>query len=342
MCHAELRAEQAEDREDPMRTWHTLLAAASMAVALLAAPPPASAQLRGQSIRIVVPTAAGGAADAVARLMGQRLQEETGTTVLVENKAGGLFAPAMRDVVNSPADGSTIFMVTTSVLMSQILHPEIPYDLTRDYTPIIAVATGPLIMVGRKDLPFRDVAGLVAHAKRNPGKLVFASPGGNGSAFSLAVTLLVSTTGIDALNVPYKSGAPALNDLLGGHVDLMFDAMPVEVGQVQAGNVIGFMVTGPTRVSTLPQVPSAPEAGVPDLDVAGWFGFLAPPKTPAAIVAPIHEAIARSLVRADVAAQLQSQGVAPVGGTPQAWAAYLHSEHARWSKFVADHGIKAE
>jgi tripartite-type tricarboxylate transporter receptor subunit TctC len=321
---------------------HQALSAAAMAVAALMIATPASAQQRGQPVRIVVPTVAGGAADAVARLMGQRLQEDMGVTVLVENKAGGLFAPALRDVANSPADGTTIFMVTTSVLMSQVLHPEIPYDLTRDYTPIIEVATGPLILVGRKDLPFNTVAGLVAHAKKNPGKLVFASPGGNGSAFSLAAMLLMSTAGIEALNVPYKSAAPALNDLLGGHVDLMFDAMPVEVGQVQAGNVLGFMVTGRTRVATLAQVPSAPEAGIPTLDVAGWFGFLAPPKTPAAVVAPIHDAMAKALTRSELIAQLEAQGVVPVGGTPQEWGAYLERERVRWSTFVAEHGIKAE
>jgi tripartite-type tricarboxylate transporter receptor subunit TctC len=321
---------------------HQALSAAAMAVAALMIVAPASAQQRGQPVRIVVPTVAGGAADAVARLMGQRLQEDLSVTVLVENKAGGLFAPALRDVANSPADGTTIFMVTTSVLMSQVLHPEIPYDLTRDYTPIIEVATGPLILVGRKDLPFNTVAGLVAHAKKNPGKLVFASPGGNGSAFSLAAMLLMSTAGIEALNVPYKSAAPALNDLLGGHVDLMFDAMPVEVGQVQAGNVLGFMVTGPTRVTTLVQVPSAPEAGMPTLDVAGWFGFLAPRKTPAAVVAPIHDAMAKALTRSELIAQLEAQGVVPVGGTPQEWGAYLERERVRWSTFVAEHGIKAE
>ena len=321
---------------------HQALSAAAMAVAALMIATAASAQQRGQPVRIVVPTVAGGAADAVARLMGQRLQEDMGVTVLVENKAGGLFAPALRDVGNSPADGTTIFMVTTSVLMSQVLHPEIPYDLTRDYTPIIEVATGPLILVGRKDLPFNTVAGLVAHAKKNPGKLVFASPGGNGSAFSLAAMLLMSTAGIEALNVPYKSAAPALNDLLGGHVDLMFDAMPVEVGQVQAGNVLGFMVTGRPRVATLAQVPSAPEAGIPTLDVAGWFGFLAPPKTPAAVVAPIHDAMAKALTRSELIAQLEAQGVVPVGGTPQEWGAYLERERVRWSTFVAEHGIKAE
>jgi tripartite-type tricarboxylate transporter receptor subunit TctC len=318
-----------------------LLGAAAIAVASLLIASPALAQ-RGQPVRIVVPTVAGGAADAIARLMGQRLQEDTSVTVLVENKAGGLFAPALRDVVNSAPDGTTIFMVTTSVLMSQVLHPEIPYDLTRDYTPIIEVATGPLILVGRKDLPFTTVAGLVAHAKKNPGKLVFASPGGNGSAFSLAAMLLMSSAGIEALNVPYKSAAPALNDLLGGHVDLMFDAMPVEVGQVQAGNVLGFMVTGPKRVSTLPQVPSAPEAGMPQLDVAGWFGFLAPPKTPAAVVMPIHDAMAKALTRSELIAQLEAQGVAPVGGTPQDWGVYLERERVRWGNFVAEHGIKAE
>ena len=314
----------------------------AVVVASLTFAAPAPAQPRGQPVRIVVPTAAGGAADAIARLMGQRLQQEAGVTVVIENKAGGLFAPALRDVVNSVPDGTTIFMVTTSVLMSLILHPELPYDLTRDYTPIIEVATGPLILVGRKDLPFATVAGLVAHARKNPGRLVFASPGGNGSAFSLAVMLLLSTAGIEALNVPYKSGAPALNDLLGGHVDLMFDAMPVEVGQVRSGNVLGFMVTGPARLSTLPQVPSAPEAGMPALDVAGWFGFLAPPKTPAAAVAPIHDAMANALTRSELTAQLEAQGVVPVGGTPQEWGAYLERERVRWSAFVAEHGITAE
>jgi tripartite-type tricarboxylate transporter receptor subunit TctC len=171
---------------------------------------------------------------------------------------------------------------------------------------------------------------------------VFASPGGNGSAFSLAAMLLMSTAGIEALNVPYKSAAPALNDLLGGHVDLMFDAMPVEVGQVQARNVLGFMVTGPTRVTTLPQVPSAPEAGMPQLDVAGWFGFLAPPKTPTTVVMPIHDAMAKALTRSELLAQLEAQGVAPVGGMPQDWGAYLERERVRWSAFVAEHGIKAE
>ena len=145
-----------------------LVGAAALVLASLMIVSPALAQPRGQPLRIVVPTVAGGAADAIARLMGQRLQEDTGLTVLIENKAGGLFAPALRDVVNSAPDGTTIFMVTTSVLMSQVLHPEIPYDLTRDYTPIIEVATGPLILVGRKDLPFDTVAGLVAHAKKNP------------------------------------------------------------------------------------------------------------------------------------------------------------------------------
>ncbi len=325
-----------------MTSQRGMLLAVSVLLAAVAFAPPAFAQPRGQSLRIVVPTAAGGAADAVARLMGLRLQEELGVTVVIENKAGGLFAPAMRDVVNSPPDGTTIFMVTTSVLMSQVLHPEIPYDLTRDYTPVIEVATGPLILVGRKDLPFTTVGGLIAHAKKNPGKLVFASPGGNGSAFSLAAMLLMSTAGIEALNVPYKSAAPALNDLLGGHVDVMFDAMPVEVGQVQAGNVLAFMVTGPKRVTTLPQVPSAPEAGMAALDVAGWFGFLAPPKTPAAVIAPIHDALAKALARADILAQLEAQGVVPVGGTAQAWGEHLDGERSRWSRFVADHGIKAE
>jgi tripartite-type tricarboxylate transporter receptor subunit TctC len=319
---------------------HRLTSLFAFAATLLVASA-ATAQQRTQPIRIVVPTAAGGAADAVARMMGQSLQEELGITVVIENKAGGLFAPALRDVANSAPDGATIFMVTTSVLMSQVLHPEIPFDLTRDYAPVIEVATGPLILVGRKDLPARTVPDLVAYGRRNPGKLVFASPGGNGSAFALAAILLMSSTGIDALNVPYKSAAPALNDLLGGHVDLMFDAMPVEVGQVQAGNVVGFLVTGPHRVASLPDVPTAAEAGVPALDVAGWFGFLAPAHTPAPAVLRLRDAMAKALGRNDTRAQLGQQGVEPVAGSPAAFGLHLAQELDRWTKFVAAHGIKA-
>ncbi len=311
------------------------------AALVLVAAPPVRAQ-RAQPIRIVVPTVAGGASDVISRLMGQSLQEDLGVPVLIENKAGGLFAPALRDVANSPADGNTILMVTTSVLMSQILHPEILFDLVRDFTPVVEVATGPLILVGRKDLGARTVSDLAAFARRNPGKLVFASPGGTGSAFALAAVLLMSSTGIDALNVPYKSAAPALNDLLGGHVDVMFDAMPVEVGQVQAGNVIGFLVTGPRRVTSLPQVPTAAEAGIAELDVAGWFGFLAPSRTPAPAILRLRDSMAKALGRDDMVAQLGQQGVEPVAGSPQAWGNHLQSELDRWTKFVAAHGIKAE
>lgn len=312
-----------------------------LAALLLLAATPAAAQ-RAQPIRIVVPTAAGGASDVISRLMGQSLQEDLGVPVVIENKAGGLFAPALRDVANALPDGNTILMVTTSVLMSTVLHPEIPIDLTRDFAPVVEVATGPLILVARKDLAVRTVADLVAYARRSPGKLVFASPGGTGSAFALAAILLMSSTGIEALNVPYKSAAPALNDLLGGHVDVMFDAMPVEVGQVRAGNVTALMVTWPHRVASLPQVPTAAEAGVADLDVAGWFGFLAPPHTPAPAIRRLRDAVANALRRDDLVAELAQQGVEPVGGTPRDWGDYLRRELDRWTKFVAVHGIKAE
>ncbi len=318
------------------------VAIAAIAIAIATGAVSSAWAQRAQPLRIVVPTAAGGASDVIARLMGQSLQEGLGVPVVIENKAGGLFAPALRDVANAPPDGNTILMVTTSVLMSTILHPEIPINLMRDFTPVIEVATGPLILVGRRDLGARTVAEVVAYARRNPGKLVFASPGGSGSAFALAAILLMSSTGIDAVNVPYKSASPALNDLLGGHVDVMFDAMPVEVGQVQAGNVTGLLVTGRRRAESLPDVPTAAEAGIADLDVAGWFGFLAPPRTPAPPIRRLRDAVAKALQRDDIVAQLDQQGVQAVGGTSDAWERLLKSELERWTQFTVTHGIKPD
>jgi tripartite-type tricarboxylate transporter receptor subunit TctC len=321
---------------------HRLLCAAAMVMASLMIASPGSAQQRGQTVRIVVPTVAGGAADAVARLMGQRLQEDTGVTVLVENKAGGLFAPALRDVANSPADGTTIFMVTTSVLMSQVLHPEIPYDLTRDYTPIIEVATGPLILVGRKDLPFNSVAGLVAHAKKNPGKLVFASPGGNGSAFSLAAMLLMSTAGIEALNVPYKSAAPALNDLLGGHVDIYVSSLPQVTSLAQSGQANALAVTSAKRASLLPNVPTLNESGIPGFDLSSWWGIVGPAGVPANIVNALNTEIGKMLISPDLGKFLANEGAEAEAMTPQQFENLIHAEIQRWIKVAREANISID
>src|ERR1700687_5310552 len=223
-------------------------------------PLPADAQdFSSRPIRMLVGLAAGGATDVMARIVAQKMSEGLHTAVLVENKAGGNFIPAVRELTGSAPDGHTLFFISTSTLITQPLHPDYPFDLTK-LTPICQVATGPLILVVRKDLPIKNIGDLVAYAKANPGKLSFGAGGGTGSSLYFATELLKSKTGITAATIPYRGAGPALNDLLGGHIDAMFDAMPVMANQVKAGTVTALAVTSTKRSSALPDVPTVMES----------------------------------------------------------------------------------
>ena len=317
-------------------------ALAMMAAAAAAGPTPSFAQdLSGKQIRIIVGLVAGGATDVMARLIAQKLGESLKTTAIVENRPGGLFIPALRDLTSSPPDGHTLFMISTSTLVTQPIHPDYPFDL-RNMTPVTEVASGPLILVARKGLPINNVADLIDYAKKNPEKLTFGSGGGTGSSMYLATELLKLRTGIKPTHVPYKGAAAALNDLLGGHIDLMFDAMPVMSGQVKAGAVTPLGVTGAKRSPALPDVPTFTEAGVKDFEVAGWFGLLAPPGTPPAIVQKLRDEVAKAVASPDVAAQFDQQGVVPVASQPSQWGDYIKSELDRWTNVVKQAGIKPE
>ncbi len=320
----------------------TALAWMAGAAAIATGRGPATAQdFSGKQIRIIVGLVPGGATDVMARLIAQKLGESLKTAAIVENRPGGLFIPALRDLTASPADGHTLFMISTSVLVTQPIHPDYPFDL-RKMTPITEVASGPLILVARKDLPIRSVADLIDFAKKNPEKLSFGSGGGTGSSFYLATELLKMKTGIRPTHVPYKGAAAALNDLLGGHIDLMFDAMPVMSEQVKAGAVTPLAVTGAKRSPALPNVPTFAEAGVADFEVAGWFGLLAPPNTPPDIAQKLRDEVAKAVASPDVAAQFEKQGVVAVASQPSQWGDYIRSELDRWTAVVKQAGIKPE
>src|SRR3984893_16061868 len=250
----------------------------------------AAPHLSSKPIRMLVGLAAGGATDVMARLVAQKMGESLRTTVIVENKAGGNFIPAVRELTGSPPDGHTLFFISTSTLITQPLHPDYPFDLTK-LTPVTQVATGPLILVVRKDLPIKTVRDLIAYAKQNPGKLSFGAGGGTGSSLYFATELLKSKTGITAATIPYRGAGPALNDLLGGHIDGMFDAMPVMVAQAKEGKVTPLAVTSTTRSPALPNVPTILESGVPDYEMAGWFGILAPAGTQPAIAQRLRDEV---------------------------------------------------
>ena len=309
------------------------------ALLLASGPQPAPAQeLSGRPIRLLVGLAAGGATDVMARLMAQKMSESMRTTVLVENKVGGNFIPALRELTGSPPDGHTLYFISTSSLITQPLHPDYPFDLTK-LTPVTQVATGPLILVARNDLGIKSVRELIDHANKNPDKLKFGVGGGTGSSLYLATELLKARTGVKVTIVPYRGAAPALNDLLGGHIDAMFDAMPVMVTQAKAGKVTALAVTSPKRSSVLPEVPTILEAGV-NYEIAGWFGILAPTGTPAAIVKRLRDEVAKAVAAPDVIAQLDGQGMVPVGSQPDEWRSYLQSELETYTKIIRDADIK--
>jgi tripartite-type tricarboxylate transporter receptor subunit TctC len=317
------------------RAWFPI----ACAMLLSAVPRAAPAQdLSGKPIKLIVGLSAGGATDVMARLVAQKMSDSLKTTVFVENRAGGIFIPALRDLTGSPPDGHTLFFISTSTLITQPLHPDYPFDLMK-MTPVTQVATGPLILVARKDYPIKSVRELIDFAQKNPDKLRFGVGGGTGSSLYLATELLKARTGIKVAMIPYRGAAPALNDLLGGHIDAMFDAMPAMAPQAKTGRVTPLAVTGSKRSSLLPDVPTILEAGV-NYEITGWYGILAPANTPAAIVQRLRDEVAKAVAAPDVIAQLDGQGMAPVGSEPEAWRAYLQSELATYTKIIKDANIK--
>ncbi len=322
-------------------SWLGRFAVIALAGAMLGSPAVRAQDLSSKPIKLIVGLAAGGATDVMARLVAQKMSESLRTTVFVENRAGGIFIPALRDLTGAPPDGHTLFFISTSTLITQPLHPDYPFDLTT-LTPVTQVATGPLIVVARKDLPIKSLRELIDYANQNPGKLSFGAGGGTGSSLYLATELLKARTGIKVTIVPYKGAGPALNDLLGGHIDAMFDAMPVMVTQAKAGKVTPLAVTSTKRSSALPDVPTVMETGVPDYEIAGWFGILAPPNTPPAIAKRLRDEVAKAVAVPEVVTQLDGQGMQPLATEPEAWRDYLKAELARYSKIIRDSNIKPE
>jgi len=288
----------------------TFLVRGIFIAAALAAQPSAFAQdFSAKPIRIIVGLVAGGATDVTARLVAQKLSESLHTNAYVDNRPGGIFIPATKELVSADPDGHTLLMISTSNVVTQPLHSDYPYDL-RALTPVTVVSSGPLILVARKELPIKSVAELIAYANQNPGKLTFGSGGGSGSSLYLATELLRLKTGIKLQHVPYRGAAAALNDLLGAHIDLMFDAMPVMVEQAKADKVTPLAVTSTRRSPALPDVPTMAEAGLKDFEVVQYFALFAPPNTPPAIAKRLRDEIAKAIAAPDVVAQFDKQGMA--------------------------------
>jgi tripartite-type tricarboxylate transporter receptor subunit TctC len=301
-----------------------------------------AAEFPERAVRIVVPYTPGGFNDTLARVVGNKLQLAWKQSVVVENRPGGNTTIGNNFVAKSPADGYTILITPLPFsALPGLYGAKLPYDALKDFTPLVLAGTTHNVLIVRKDLPVNNVKELVEYAKKNPGKLSFAVGGGTGSSLYLATALLKSKTGIEINIIPYKGAGPALNDLLGGHIDAMFDAMPVMVPHAKAGKVTPLAVTGTTRSAALPDVPTVMEAGF-DYEIAGWFGILAPANTPRPIVQRLRDEVAKAVAQPDAIAQLDSQGMQPRATQPDEWRAYLKVELERYTKIIKEAGIKPE
>jgi len=315
------------------------------ALCVLAAPVAAQDKYPSRPIRVLVPYAPGGAVDIVARIVLDQMREILGQTFVVENKPGAYGILAIQDMARARPDGYTLqFGNNNANVITPVLYAKkFAIDYERDVVPVARVADVPAFLIATKaDFPPTTLAEFVAYAKQNPGKLSFGAGGGTGSSLYFATELLKSKTGITAATIPYRGAGPALNDLLGGHIDAMFDAMPVMANQVKAGAVTALAVTSPQRSSALPDVPTVMESGVPDYEIAGWFGILAPAGMAPATAQRLRDEVAKAVAAPDVIAQLDSQGMQPLASQPKEWHDYMLAELARYAKIIKDANIKPE
>ncbi len=300
----------------------------------------AAQDFAGKPVRIVVGLAPGGGTDVTARLIAQRLAVSLNTGVFVENKPGGAFVPAYRELTGAEPDGHTMLFISTATVVAQPSTKDFPFDV-RKMAAVTEVGRGPFILTARKELGFRSITDLVNYAKKNPGKLTFASGGGATGSFSLSVELLRLAGGINVVNVPYKGSAEALTDLLGGRIDAMFDATPIEIPQVKQGAVAGVAVTGRDRLAALPDVGTFTEGGFPVFsDVSNYYVLLATPGTPPAIVQRLRDEVAKAVTAPDVIELFDKQGMKPVGSQPGEVTAMLAGDLARWTDVMVKAGIE--
>ena len=320
--------------------WQQTAAAALIALVPLGGHFRAAAQdFSGKPIRIIVGLAPGGGTDVTARLIAQRLSASLATNVYVENKPGGAFEPAYRELTGAAPDGRTLFLISTATVVTQPAQKDYPFDVRR-MTPVTEVADGPFILTGRIALGFRNVTDLVAYGRKNPGKLTFGSGGGSAGSLALNAELLRLAADIAIVNVPYKGAAEALSDLLGGRVDAMFDATPIEIPQVKAGAVSGLAVTGAQRLAALPQVPTMLESGFKEYNVSNYFGILAPPDTPPAIAQKLRDEVAKAVAAPDIVDLFDKQGMKAVASEPAEFSKVLATDLARWTDVIKQAGIE--
>ena len=320
---------------------YSIIVAVSLISCVLAVSPAAMAAFPEKPIRLIVPFPAGGNADIVARSIGNELSKNLGQPVVIENRGGAGGAIGSEIVAKAPADGYTIMMVSASHVINPSMQKSLPYDTIKDFAGISLVAEVPTVLIVHPSVPAKSLKELIALAKANPGKINFASAG-NGTVGHLSGELLKSMAQIKMEHVAYKGNGPAMTDLLGGHVQMLFGSMPSALPHIKSGALRALVVTAPKRSAAAPEIPSTTEAGLPGFDVSTGFGLFAPAKTPRAVINKLHDEVVKSLKQPEVRNRLASQGAEPVGGTPEEYDAFVRTEIAKWQRVCKDAGIKPE
>ncbi len=313
-------------------------------LAMVAAVPSAIAQTTwpDKPLKFVLPFPPGGPLDFITRAIAEPLQARSGHAVVVENKPGASGNIGILQVARAAPDGSTwLFVPQGNITISATLIPNLPFHWERDFTPVTLLAYTPNVLVMHPSVPAQNLAELIAHARVNPGKLGYASPG-NGSSLHLIGELLKREARIDLLHVPYKGTAQALQDVLGGQVQLMFGALPTLLPHIQSGKLRALAVTTAQRAATAPNIPTLAEAGVKGIDVPSWYGVMAPAGTAPATVARAQAAIAELLAQASVRDRLLTQGLTPVASRQEDFALQIKRETAAWAVLIREAAIKAD
>jgi tripartite-type tricarboxylate transporter receptor subunit TctC len=292
-------------------------------------------------VKIVVPFPAGGINDILARIVAETLHATWGQSVIVENRpgAGGNIGADL--VAQAEPDGYTLLAAPPGPLaINQSLYRKLSYDSTK-FVPITVLGSVPNVIVAGSHVPVNSVGELIEYAKKNPGKLTFASQG-NGSTSHLTGDMFQTMTGVTLVHIPYKGEGPALTDMLGGHVDLMFGNLSASLAFHRAGKVKILAVAGPRRAASLPDVPTADEAGLPGFHSVAWFAMVAPPGTSEALSSRINRAVVDALATTKVRTKFQEQGVEPVGNSPAEMAAFVGAERERWRKIIRQAGVTVD
>jgi tripartite-type tricarboxylate transporter receptor subunit TctC len=317
------------------------LAASACAAGLLQAVPAAAQTWPARPIRIIVPFAAGGSADVYARFLAQRLPDILGQPLVVENRPGAGAVIGTEAVAKSPADGYTLLLMSNTHTVNETLVPNRPYNLTRDFVAVAPINYADLILAAHPSVPANNVREVLKLAKERPGKLNYASSG-TGTPYHMAGELFKSMSNTYLVHIPYKGSSGARTDLLGGQVDLMFDAVTTMVEQVKSGKVKAIATTGKQRSAVLPDVPTVHESGIPNYEATIWLGILAPKGTPAPVVNRLNEAVSKIVSQPEVQQGWAKQGATAMVMNPQAFDKYVHEDIEKWAKLIKAAHIKAD